>query len=193
MKNLLSFLLILFCFSGTYGQPTTAAKAKLTGKPCEGCEAIFEYGSKKLTSTDTLPGFKTTGPRLLVTGTVYLPDGKTPAKDVILYIYHTNQQGLYASQGQATGWAKRHGAIRGWVKTGPDGKYSFYTLRPGVYPDRSEPAHIHLMVLEPTGNYYYLESFYFANDNLLTAKERNPTNPRGGHTGLLTLRQAGNI
>lgn len=166
---------------------------KLVGGPCEGCEAIFENGNMELYSIDTLPDFKDKGRKIKVTGTLYQKDGKTPAKGVILYIYHTDQNGIYATKGGETGWAKRHGYIRGWIKTDEDGKYTFYTLKPGTYPSRSTPAHIHLTILEPNGKYYWLGSYHFEGDSLLTDKEISPESPRGGSSGLLSLRKEGNL
>jgi len=160
---------------------------------CEGCEGVFEYGDKKLTSVDTLPDFQDEGLKIKVTGTIYQNDGKTPAEGVILYIYHTDQNGIYATRGGETGWGRRHGYIRGWVKTGKDGKYTFNTLKPGIYPSRSAPAHIHPVILEPNGRYYWLGSYHFAGDPLLTERETSPKSPRGGSTGLLSLRKEGNI
>ena len=121
---------------------------QLVGGPCEGCEAIFEYGDRKLTSVDTLPDFSLSELKIKITGTIFQNDHITPANDVILYIYHTNQQGIYATEGGEKGWAEQHGYIRGWVKTDSNGKYIFYTLRPGIYPNISSPAHIHLTILE---------------------------------------------
>lgn len=167
--------------------------AKLVGGPCEGCEAIFEYGDKNLTAVDTLPDFFDEGQKIKVTGTIYKADGKTPAKDVILYVYHTNQKGIYATKGNETGWAKRHGYIRGWIKTGPDGRYTFYTLQPGIYPDRSSPAHIHPTILEPNGKYYWLESYLFEGDSLLSEKDLHPVSPRAGGHAVLSLRKEGDI
>lgn len=160
---------------------------------CEGCEAILEYGDRKLDAVDTLPDFSGEGTRLKVTGTVYQGDGKTPAADVILYVYHTNQDGIYAPAADAEGWARRHGAIRGWMKTNARGEYTFYTLRPGAYPNGAEPEHIHITILEPDGAYYWLGSYHFADDPLLTERERNPRTPRGGSSGLLHLRRVGDL
>ena len=160
---------------------------------CEGCEAILEYGDRQLDAVDTLPDFSSKGTRIKVTGTIYQRDGKTPAADVILYVYHTNQEGIYASEPSAKGWARRHGYIRGWMKTNERGEYTFYTQRPGAYPNGSEPEHIHLIVLEPDGAYYWLGSYHFADDPLLTEQERNPQTPRGGSSGLLHLRRQGEL
>lgn len=162
--------------------------SRLLGQ-CEGCEAVFEYGDKMLTPVDTLPDFSRPGPKLKISGTIYLNDGKTPAQDVILYIYHTNQKGIYETRGQETGWARRHGFIRGWIKTGTDGRYTFYTLKPGSYPDNSTPAHIHPIILEPNGKYYWLGSYHFTDDPRLTDKERSPAHPRGGGSGVLRLKK----
>ena len=155
-KTLLLLALIISITSCGTSQSNTEPEPKLVGGPCEGCEAVFEYGDQKLSSVDTLPDFGEEGSKISVMGTVYRPDGTTPARDVILYVYHTNQNGLYATQGDEEGWGRRHGYIRGWVKTGSDGRYTFYTLKPAPYPNRTDPAHIHLTILEPNGKYYWI-------------------------------------
>jgi protocatechuate 3,4-dioxygenase beta subunit len=156
------------------------AQEKQVGGGCEGCEGALEYGTKKLTSVDTLPDFHDKGPKMLVTGTIFKRDGKTPAKDVILYIYHTDQAGEYPTKGNETGWAKRHGYIRGWIKTGADGKYSFYTLRPAAYPGRQNPEHIHPTIKEPGYSAYWIDEYLFEDDPILTTKEKNSQQERGG-------------
>ena len=152
----------------------------IVGGGCEGCEAIYEYGDKNLVSIDTLPLFEVNNPKLKITGTVFKKDGKSPATDVILYIYHTNRKGIYETRGNEKGWAKRHGFIRGWVKTDANGQYTFYTFRPASYPDRSEPEHIHLTVKEPDKNEYYLDDYVFEDDPLLTPGKLKTRGNRGG-------------
>jgi len=155
-------------------------KAIIIGGPCEGCEALHEYGNKMLTSTDTLPKFAQNEPKIKITGTVYQIDGKTPAENVIIYIYQTNRKGIYERKGNEKGWARRHGYIRGWVRTGKDGRYTFYTFRPASYPDRRDPEHIHVTVKEPDKNEYYLDDFVFDDDPLLIKSERIKLRNRGG-------------
>lgn len=183
-------LILLYC---SYANSQGTVNYRLVGGPCEGCEAIFEYGNRTLTSVDTLPDFNGNGMKIKVSGTIFQSDGKTPAKDVILYVYHTDQNGIYATKGGETGWAKRQGYIRGWIKTDRNGRYTFYTLKPGIYPDRSSPAHIHPTILEPNGKYYWLGSYHFEGDSLLTEKEIHPSLPRGGSSGLLHLKKEGDI
>jgi protocatechuate 3,4-dioxygenase beta subunit len=162
------------------------ANAQQVGGPCEGCEAVFEFGSKKLSWIDTLPDFKESGPKLEISGTIYQADRKTPAKDVILYIYHTDQKGVYPLKGNETGWAKRHGYLRGWIKTNADGKYKFYTLRPASYPDTRAPQHIHPVIKEANKNEYYIDEYLFADDPYLDEKEKTNQQKRGG-SGIITL------
>lgn len=185
--------ILLTILLSSYSNAQHKMKPKLVGAPCEGCEAIFEYGERKLMPIDTLPDFHDEGMKIKVKGTIYEKDGKTPAKNIILYVYHTNQEGIYKPKENSKGWEKKHGYIRGWVKTDEEGRYSFYTLKPAPYTNRSEPAHIHYTVLEPNGKYYWLGSCRFKGDSLLIEKEINPDSPRGGSTGLLHLKKEGDI
>lgn len=179
MKTSICLILFLLSLSSCHAQ-NKRFENQLVGGPCEGCEAIYEYGTRNLTSVDTLPKYIETTPKLKVTGIVYHKDGKTPAENIILYIYHTNREGIYETLGNEQGWARRHGYIRGWVKTGKDGQYTFYTFRPASYPDRSEPEHIHITVKEPSKNEYYIDSYVFDDDPLLTKSKRNNLSNRGG-------------
>ncbi|MGM5471278.1 intradiol ring-cleavage dioxygenase [Flavobacteriaceae bacterium LMO-SS05] len=179
-------LSILLMFSCAEGQN------KLVGGPCEGCEAIYGYGNKLLKSVDTLPDFNNASQKIKISGVVYKLDGVTPAKEVILYVYHTNDEGIYPSRPNSKGWEKRHGYLRTWLKTDKKGSYSFYTSRPASYPNSNIPQHIHITVKEPNKNEYYINDYYFDDDPNLTAKIKNDTRPRGGN-GVLKLQKKGNI
>jgi len=156
------------------------------GGPCEGCEAIYEYGSKVLTQSDTLADFHLNGPKMKISGTVFHRDGKTPASSVIIYLYHTDQNGIYPKKGNEKGWGRRHGYLRGWTKTNSDGKYEFYTLKPAAYPSRSNPAHVHITIKEPGLNEYYIDDILFEDDPYLTSTKRNNRRNRGG-PGIISL------
>ena len=170
---------------------------KLVGGPCEGCEAVLEYGDRKLTPTDTLPVFETNEPKLKIMGRVFKSDGKTPAENVVIYVYQTDKNGVYPTKGDEKGWAQRHGYIRGWVKTDRTGNYTFYTFRPASYPNGKEPQHIHFTIKEPSKNEYYIDELVFEDDPLLTPKERSSLKQRGGSgivnptekDGMLTARR----
>lgn len=178
LLSLFSFVM-MSCYSQTASKINPSSN-KRVGEACEGCEGVLEFGSKTLTPFDTLPLFDQSEPKLKINGTVFKNDGKTPAKDVILYIYHTNREGIYQIKGDENGWGKRHGFIRGWIRTNDDGKYEFYTFRPAAYPDRTEPEHIHLTVKELDKNEYYLDSYLFDDDPLLSVEKIKKLSNRGG-------------
>jgi protocatechuate 3,4-dioxygenase, beta subunit len=166
---------------------TKSNTQKHIGGGCEGCEAIYEspIPFEQLKATDTLPDYNEAGPKIRVSGIVYQQDGKTPAKDVVIYVYHTDQTGKYTPGKDAKGWEKRHGSIRGWMKTDKNGYYSFYTLRPAHYPGRQAPQHIHVTVKEPDKNEYYIDEYVFDDDPVLSAEERNRKHRCG--SGILKL------
>jgi protocatechuate 3,4-dioxygenase beta subunit len=80
--------------------------------------------------------------------------------------------------------ARRHGHIRGWVRTDAEGRYALYTARPAPYPNSNIPAHIHMVVKEPGMSEYYIDDYEFDDDKLLTGAERKKRSSRGG-TGVL--------
>lgn len=181
------FLLVVFACNETNSQQR---QNKVVGGRCEGCEAIHEspVAFDQLPDVDTLPDFHDHGERIELSGMVYQKDGKTPAKDVVIYIYHTDQTGVYPMNGDEEGWAKRHGYIRGWAKTNEKGEYRFYTLRPASYPNSTNPQHIHVTIKEPGLNEYWIDDIHFSDDPLVTASIREPEGKRGGH-GLVTLQK----
>ena len=77
----------------------------------------YRFFSIQPDESDTLPGFEENKPKINITGTIFEKDGKTPADDVILYIYHADRKGIYQSGDNPKGWEKRHGQYRGWLKT----------------------------------------------------------------------------
>jgi len=178
-------ILCIFIISCAESQERKTTVQKIGG-PCDGCEAIYEYGSKTLNSVDTLPGFSSAKEKIKISGIVYQIDGKTPAKDILMYAYQTNEKGIYPKKSSSTGFESRHGYIRGWVKTNAQGAYTIYTFRPASYPNTSIPQHIHITVKEPEKNEYYIDDFYFDDDPNLTDRIRNRSNFRAG-SGIVKL------
>jgi protocatechuate 3,4-dioxygenase, beta subunit len=180
MKHWIYLLSLWTGLTACQSQTQEKESQVIVGGPCEGCEAILEAEAGNLTAIDTLPDFSKNKPKLKISGTIYQQDGTTPAKDVLLYIYHTNRKGMYPKKGDEQGWAKRHGYLRGWIKTDKSGNYSFYTFRPAAYPGGSEPEHIHFTVKEPERNAYYLDDLVFDDDPMLTMAKREKLKNRGG-------------
>jgi len=80
-----------------------------------------------------------------------------------------------------------HGSIRGLVKTGQNGVYEIFAVRPGEYPTRTDPAHIHCTIKEPNEiAEYYIDDILFDDDLLLTDAHRQKLEQRGGN-GIMKL------
>lgn len=192
MKILFLFPAIIFSFySCTQAQNKTSSKT--VGGACEGCEAVYEspIPFNKLSHIDTLPDFFDKGPKLVVSGVIYKADGVTPAPNVVLYVYHTDQKGLYSGGENEKGWGKRHGSIRGWMRTNEKGEYKFYTLIPASYPNSRIPKHIHPTIKEEGFTEYYIDEFTFDNDPFLLTAERKKMENRGGNGVLVTEEKNG--
>jgi protocatechuate 3,4-dioxygenase beta subunit len=187
-----SLLVCIAVLTGTLG---AFSQGQQVGGPCEGCEAIYEntVPFDNLDMLSKLPDATWEGKKPLgINGIVYKADGKTPASGVVLYIYHTDETGHYTAKADAKGWEKRHGSIRGWMRTNEKGEYKFVTLRPAPYPGHSDPAHIHITVKEPGLNEYYIDEYVFDDDPLLTPEKRSKLENRGG-SGILKLIDVGNM
>ncbi len=162
-------------------------KNQVVGGGCDGCELMYAGMPGIIDWTATSAGWNETGSRLLLTGTIFKKDKKTPASNVILYYYHTDINGLYSPGENMNEVAKRHGHLRGWVKTNEQGKYMIYTIRPASYPNSDNAAHIHVSIKEPgIANEYYIDELVFDDDPLLTASKRKNLENRGGN-GVLKL------
>jgi protocatechuate 3,4-dioxygenase beta subunit len=168
------------------GAACLAAQSRPDLYRCDGCEAIHERSFDSLSSSTTIPAPGEPGERLVLTGRVLLPDGRTPAAGVVVYAYHTNAQGVYPTRGDERGWDRRHGYLRGWVKTNAEGGYRFETIRPAPYPGRRDPAHIHMVVKEPERREYWIDEVVFEGDSLVTDRYRAAQGNRGG-SGILRL------
>ena len=154
---------------------------------------------ENLSSNDTSPAFEQEGQKILLTGTVYQIDGKTPASNVILYYYQTNSNGVYeTNESEDRNMPKNklgqtHGYIRGWLKTNEQGRYSIYTIKPGSYPSRNEPAHIHMTIEDKhMKTPYYIDDFVFDDDTLLTTQKRKRMENRGG-SGVIRFVEKGEL
>lgn len=191
----LALAVVLLLFTSCQGQNNTQSEQtrsgstkKVVGGGCDGCELMFAGMPDNIQSVDTSAGWAEAGEKLMVTGTVFQIDGTTPAPDVIIYYWQTDNTGRYTFKKGMNEKAKQHGHIRGWVKTDSTGKYTIYTIRPAPYPNEALPAHIHLAIKEPdVANEYYVDDLNFDDDKLLYPyRKKNPFLNRGG-SGVLRV------
>ncbi|WP_336987381.1 hypothetical protein [Altererythrobacter aquiaggeris] len=150
------------------GACTLRASSKLQARTdlyaCDGCDEAFRNLPPDLGPRSVIASQNEPGERSVAEGTVYKPDGVTPAGGVIIYAHQTNDSGLYKTNDPAASPQQREQMLRGWAKTGADGRYRFETIKPAPYPSMTMPAHIHLYIAEPGQRSYYVDDIVFAGE-----------------------------
>lgn len=123
------------------------------------------------------------GGRLVITGRVFAPDGATPVAGVIVYAYQTDAAGHYQNDPRS-----RIARLHGWAKTDAQGRFEFRTIRPGPYPGRDVPAHVHFHVWGGGFPLQWTEELLFAGDPLIkpAVLEQSRTNGRFGNVSQVT-------
>jgi len=83
------------------------------------------------------------GDALILSGTVYGRDGKTPLAGARGRIYHTDAAGAYSMDGSG----ENRPRLQTVLLTNEKGHYEVRTIVPGAYPgQQTTAAHIHIMV-----------------------------------------------
>lgn len=157
------------------------------GGSCEGCELMYVGMPEDIDTEDISSGWNENSQKLILTGTVFQLDGRTPAPNVIVYYWHTDKNGLYSPNKKTPEKAKEHGNLRGWVKTDKNGKYTIKTSRPAAYPKDVIPQHIHLSIKEPDIKNEYFIDLYFDDDKLYLAHKKKYGNIDRGGTEILRV------
>lgn len=125
------------------------------------------------------------GDLIKISGTVYQPDGKTPAANTLIYLYHTDREGYYGR----TKDDPAHGKYRGWMLTNERGSYAFVTIKPAPYPQRKFAAHIHMTVTTEKAREDWVDSILFEGDGLISTNERETAGQRGGFQPIVSLKK----
>ena len=109
---------------------------------------------------------------------------------MLVYAYQMNAAGVYPRRGDEAGNGRRHGYLRGWLRTDARGGYRIETVRPGPSPRGEGAAHIHMTVTPPGGREDWLRSIHFDDDPHLTAAQRAPGRDHGGPALVHAVRDA---
>ncbi len=179
-------IFLIFCSLGIsavcYGQQVKQPTDRVIADYCDGCEMMYEGipSLEKIKSEATLSLQGEPGKLMNINGIVYKADGKTPVKNIVLYIYHTDANGIYAPAKDQV-YGKRHGHLRGWAKTNDHGQFKINSIRPAAYPRENIPAHIHIFVKEPGKTLYYIDEIWFDDDPLITSELKSKAQQRGGN------------
>lgn len=123
MKRKIRFGLFVLMFSSLTagnGHKTSTATSqqntgtnKILGGGCEGCELMYIETPDTISAVHTGIGWKQGNQELILTGKVFQLDGKTAAPNVIIYYWHTDDNGLYSANDQTPKQAKAQGNLRG--------------------------------------------------------------------------------
>jgi protocatechuate 3,4-dioxygenase beta subunit len=121
-----------------------------------------------VSSTTIITSANEPGEQIVITGTVYTSDGKTPYPNMVLFFYQADNDGLY----NKTDNSYMRPRLHGWVKTGKNGEYTINTIKPGSYPNSRQAAHIHAIVQLPGERPKWIDDFLFDDDPFLTNRDR---------------------
>jgi protocatechuate 3,4-dioxygenase beta subunit len=129
---------------------------------------------------------------LIISGTVFESDGATPAPNILIYFYHTDSDGFY---NRKLPGEPLHGHFRGWLLTDQKGRYELSTFKPAPYPNRDNPAHIHMTLTSKTRKEESIDNIWFEGDPLITSEmKRKQMTGKGGFDPIVKLeKSAGGI
>jgi len=158
----------------------------IVGIPCEGCESVFVGMPTFFGFHERIAPPSEHGEPMTLRGRVLNANGE-PAAGVVVYAYHTDSSGIYPPNPALKGTsAAQHGMLRGWARSNENGEYQFDTIRPGPYPGRLDPQHIHMHVIEVGRCTYYIGNVEFTDDPRLTPQQRARTSLLRGGSGIAT-------
>ena len=121
------------------------------------------------------------GDRLVLTGTVFSADCRTPLPGALIELWQANQAGVYDTSKPGNFTERVEFRLRGMMLTDQQGNYELETIMPGRYPvppnlpglekyaGLTRPAHIHFRVSESlhvplTTQLYFKDDPYIAKD-----------------------------
>lgn len=150
-------------------------------------EAAQKLKPAQVSSTARIAPESEPGVPLVIHGRAFAADGTTPLPDAVVFAYHTDRTGVYdVRSAGAHSWR-----LKGWVKTGADGRFEFRTIRPGAYPESSIAAHVHFTLFGPNGARYHAGELEFEDDTFIQERQRETSRAAGSFGSVRPVRREG--
>jgi protocatechuate 3,4-dioxygenase beta subunit len=128
---------------------------------------------------------KEPGLPLIVSGTIFAPDGRTPLQGATLFVYQTDATGVYTPE--AGSKDNRTTRLHGQMITDASGRYEFRTIKPAPYPNSRIASHIHAHLAGPGYPEYWIDEYLFADDKFVDAGVRKNQSDKGRFSCVLNL------
>ena len=182
--TVLSLPILIGCKSNTLAQAESDILKRLKQKalPTSGEWSGAIDAPANVAWKTALAAAEDPGERMVISGTVFMPDGKTPAPNTLIYFYHTNVHGIYGRAGQ-----HKHGKYRGWMLTDERGLYEFSSIRPASYPNSTQSQHVHMTITTLDQKEDWIDSILFEGDRFLTSRERETAGSKGAFFPIVKL------
>lgn len=169
-------------FLGTRSLSWGAEDWQRPGGPVPEGEWWAGGGQRMAPSTVEIVSPSEPGERLMLSGRIVDRDGR-PARAITVYVYQTDVLGLYYREGRQDAGSR----LRGWARTDDQGRYEFATIRPGHYPGRTIPAHIHMTVSSDSMREWWVPEVRFEGDPFITAVEHARSTRDGAYGNVRRL------
>jgi protocatechuate 3,4-dioxygenase beta subunit len=129
-----------------------------------------------MASTGRIAAVMEPGTPLVIRGQVFEPDGRTPARGVVIHAYHRDKDGFdFGPNDRAlTTWR-----LQGWVRTDAQGRFEFQTIRPAPDAMGREGAHVHFTMESQELGKQWAPTIFFSDDPLVTEKAREESAEAG--------------
>ena len=151
-------------------------------------EAAAKERPAKLTSSARIAPPEEPGTGLIIHGRLFTADGRTPVPAAMMFAHHTDREGLYHRPGmESQPWR-----LRGWAQTDAEGGFEFQTIRPGAYPSRNIPAHVHFNIFTGSERFHGGE-LQFDDDPILSAADRSRSQKQGQFGQVRAVRREGSV